>query len=242
MDWHSSVYSSNCCRYAMVHLNQFDENVKKTRWTWNERKSFFFLVICMYVGSVYDFYFRFITSTQWHEEIKYSPCQNNDVVHVHPARHNRCSVSNTWHADKFKEKDLCVSKRKRHSNEIPFGIRNFMWTESHSHDSVILHISLWRALSTFYDFSYLRLLCHPPSILRDNKNESINVQITKSRDAFCSNWTAHILPLNIGAILNTPKPPMVNICPNANSMKNIGMPANISVKKYGTKNAPPPFL
>lgn len=50
------------------------------------------------------------------------------------------------------------------------------------------------------------------------------------------------IPLNIGAILNTPNPPMVNICPNANSMKNIGMPAKINVKKYGTKNAPPPFL
>lgn len=50
------------------------------------------------------------------------------------------------------------------------------------------------------------------------------------------------LPLNMGAILNTPKPPIVNICPNASSMKNMGMPANISVKKYGTRKAPPPFL
>lgn len=50
------------------------------------------------------------------------------------------------------------------------------------------------------------------------------------------------LPLNIGAILKTPSPPMVSICPNASSMKNIGIPANMSVRKYGTKNAPPPFL
>lgn len=46
----------------------------------------------------------------------------------------------------------------------------------------------------------------------------------------------------MGAILNTPKPPIVSICPSANSIKNIGIPARISVKKYGIKNAPPPFL
>lgn len=44
-----------------------------------------------------------------------------------------------------------------------------------------------------------------------------------------------LLPLKIGAILNTPKPPIVSICPSANSIKNIGIPANMSVKKYGTK-------
>lgn len=55
-------------------------------------------------------------------------------------------------------------------------------------------------------------------------------------------FNSNVLPLKIGAILNTPRPPIVSICPNANSMKNIGIPANISVKKYGIKNAPPPFL
>lgn len=46
----------------------------------------------------------------------------------------------------------------------------------------------------------------------------------------------------MGAILNTPSPPIVSICPRANSMKNMGMPARISVMKYGIRKAPPPFL
>lgn len=40
------------------------------------------------------------------------------------------------------------------------------------------------------------------------------------------------MPLKIGAILNTPRPPIVSICPRANSMKNMGIPAKIRVMKY----------
>jgi hypothetical protein len=36
----------------------------------------------------------------------------------------------------------------------------------------------------------------------------------------------------MGAILKTPRPPIVSICPRANSMKNIGIPARINVMKY----------
>ena len=39
------------------------------------------------------------------------------------------------------------------------------------------------------------------------------------------------VPLKMGAILNTPSPPIVSICPRANSMKNMGIPARISVMK-----------
>jgi hypothetical protein len=42
-----------------------------------------------------------------------------------------------------------------------------------------------------------------------------------------------LLPLKIGAILKTPSPPIVSICPSANSIKNMGIPARISVMKYG---------
>jgi hypothetical protein len=40
----------------------------------------------------------------------------------------------------------------------------------------------------------------------------------------------------MGAILKTPRPPIVSICPRANSMKNIGIPARINVMKYLYKN------
>lgn len=43
-------------------------------------------------------------------------------------------------------------------------------------------------------------------------------------------------PLKMGAILKTPRPPIVSICPRANSMKNIGIPARINVMKYLYKN------
>lgn len=58
----------------------------------------------------------------------------------------------------------------------------------------------------------------------------------------CSKMKYVMLPLNIGAILNTPRPPIVSICPSASSMKNMGIPARISVMKYGIRKAPPPFL
>lgn len=46
------------------------------------------------------------------------------------------------------------------------------------------------------------------------------------------------VPLKIGVIFHTPSPPMVKNCPTASSMKNIGIPAMITVRIYGTKNAP----
>lgn len=46
------------------------------------------------------------------------------------------------------------------------------------------------------------------------------------------------LPLNIGASFHTPRPPMEVYWPREHSSRNKGMPANISVKKYGIKKAP----
>lgn len=52
-------------------------------------------------------------------------------------------------------------------------------------------------------------------------------------------YSLHIcLPLKIGHIFHTPSPPMLSHCPNANSIKYIGRPANKAVSRYGTKNAP----
>lgn len=51
------------------------------------------------------------------------------------------------------------------------------------------------------------------------------------------------LPLKSGAIkLYAFIGPNPLYCPVINSAKNIGKPMNIAERKYGNKNAPPPFL
>lgn len=77
--------------------------------------------------------FFLITSTQRHEEIEYGPRQNNDVIDVHPARHNSCSVSDTWHVQIQKTNEICRctracvcawNVRKRIRNEIHLSFEN----------------------------------------------------------------------------------------------------------------------
>lgn len=46
------------------------------------------------------------------------------------------------------------------------------------------------------------------------------------------------IPLNIGASLHTPRPPIDVNCPREHSSKNNGTPAKIRVRKYGIRNAP----
>ena len=44
--------------------------------------------------------------------------------------------------------------------------------------------------------------------------------------------------MKIGHNLNTPNPPILRYWPKATSRKNMGIPANISVRRYGMRNAP----
>jgi len=46
------------------------------------------------------------------------------------------------------------------------------------------------------------------------------------------------MPLKIGDIFQTPRPPILCHCPSESSIKYIGIPANTLVRKYGIRNAP----
>lgn len=46
------------------------------------------------------------------------------------------------------------------------------------------------------------------------------------------------IPLNIGQIFHTPRPPILNNCPKEVSNRKVGIPARNNVSIYGIKKAP----
>ena len=60
----------------------------------------------------------------------------------------------------------------------------------------------------------------------------------QSQDAIVKYQTTQILPVNTGLACQIWRMPLPANCPNANSRKNSGMPANIIITMYGIMNAP----